>query len=63
MNGYIILFFLAGPIILAISNLVLGPLSKKGIPFRIHFRAFMISSVIYLLCAGLLYYFVLRHQF
>lgn len=29
MNGYLILFFLGGPIILAIGNLVLGPIFNK----------------------------------
>ncbi|MEB8127086.1 hypothetical protein BU065_08900 [Staphylococcus succinus] len=63
MNGYLILFFLAGPIVLAISNLVLGPIFNKKIPFNIQFRSFMVGTVIYLLCTVVLYYLVLQDRF
>ena len=63
MNGYLILFFLGGPIILAIGNLVLGPIFNKKIPFHIHFRSFMVGTLVYLLGAPALYYFVLQNQF
>ncbi|MDN6672352.1 MAG: hypothetical protein L0L52_09195, partial [Staphylococcus equorum] len=51
MSGYLILFFLGGPIVLAISNLVLGPIFNKKIPFKIQFRSFMVGTVVYLLGA------------
>lgn len=63
MNGYIILFFLGGPLILAIGNLILGPIFNKTIPFKVQVRSFMVGSMVYLLGAALLYYFVLRSQF
>ncbi|WP_235980489.1 hypothetical protein [Staphylococcus durrellii] len=63
MSIYLILFFLAGPVILAIGNLVLGPIFNKRIPFRIQVRSFIVSSVIYLICAGLLYHFFLSSKF
>ena len=34
MSWQIILFFLAGPIIIGIGNLVLGPIFSKHIPFK-----------------------------
>lgn len=33
MMGYIILFFLAGPVILGVGNLVIGPIFNKQTPF------------------------------
>ncbi|WP_436854662.1 hypothetical protein [Staphylococcus caeli] len=63
MNGYILLFFLSGPLVLAIGNLVLGPIFNKRIPFKVHVRSFMVGTMVYLLGAALLYYFVLRSQF
>ena len=33
MNIYLLIFFLGGPIVLAIGNLVLGPIFNKKIPF------------------------------
>lgn len=63
MNGYLILFFLAGPVVLALSNLVLGPIFNKKIPFTIQFRSFMVGTVIYLLCTVVLYYLVLQDRF
>lgn len=63
MNGYLILFFLAGPVVLALSNLVLGLIFNKKIPFTIQFRSFMVGTVIYLLCAVVLYYLVLQDRF
>ncbi|PHK50284.1 hypothetical protein [Staphylococcus edaphicus] len=63
MNNYLILFFVGGPIVLAIGNLVLGPIFNKKIPFHIQFRSFMVGTLVYLLCAAVLYYFVLQDQF
>ncbi|ATH59426.1 MULTISPECIES: hypothetical protein [Staphylococcus] len=63
MNGYLILFFLGGPIVLAIGNLVLGPIFNKKVPLKIQFKSFMVGSFIYLLGAFVLYYLVLQDQF
>ncbi|AVQ35444.1 hypothetical protein [Staphylococcus kloosii] len=63
MTVNLILFFLAGPIILAIGNLILGPIFNKKIPFRIQMRSFIVSTIIYLICAGLLYHFFLSSKF
>ncbi|MBZ8172418.1 hypothetical protein FOG26_04415 [Staphylococcus cohnii] len=63
MNGYLILFFLGGPIVLAIGNLVLGPIFNKKVPLKIQFRSFMIGSLVYLLGALVLYFLVLQNQF
>ncbi|HLR19211.1 MAG TPA: hypothetical protein VK115_04765 [Staphylococcus sp.] len=60
MNGYLILFFLGGPIVLAVGNLILGPIFNKKLPFRIQFRSFIVGSVVYLLGASLLYFFLLQ---
>ncbi|MGN5882637.1 MULTISPECIES: hypothetical protein [Staphylococcus] len=58
----LLLFFLAGPIIIAIGNLVLGPIFNKTIPMHVRFRAFMIGSMIYLISAYLVYHFILKGQ-
>ena len=63
MNGYLILFFLGCPIVLAIGNLVLGPIFNKKVPLKIQFRSFMVGSLIYLLGALALYYLILQNQF
>ena len=63
MNGYLILFFLGGPIVLAIGNLVLGPIFNKKVPLKIQFRSFMVGSFVYLLGALVLYFLVLQNQF
>lgn len=63
MNGYLVLFFLGGPIILAIGNLVLGPIFNKKVPLKIQFRSFMVGSLVYLLGALVLYFLVLQNQF
>ncbi|MGY3480238.1 MULTISPECIES: hypothetical protein [Staphylococcus] len=63
MNGYLILFFLGGPIVLAIGNLVLGPIFNKKVPLKIQFRSFMVGSLVYLLGALALYFLVLQNQF
>lgn len=51
MNGYLILFFLGGPIF------------NKKVPLKIQFKSFMVGSFIYLLGAFVLYYLVLQDQF
>ncbi|WP_192945119.1 hypothetical protein [Staphylococcus cohnii] len=63
MNGYLILFFLGGPIVLAIGNLVLGPIFNKKVPLKIQFRSLMVGSLVYLLGALVLYFLVLQNQF
>ncbi|MFH4876882.1 hypothetical protein [Staphylococcus cohnii] len=63
MNGYLILFFLGGPIVLAIGNLVLGPIFNKKVSLKIQFRSFMVGSLVYLLGALVLYFLVLQNQF
>ncbi|WIL70268.1 hypothetical protein [Staphylococcus cohnii] len=63
MNGYLILFFLGGPIVLAIGNLVLGPIFNKKVPLKIQFRSFIVGSLVYLLGALVLYFLVLQNQF
>ncbi|MFH4934629.1 hypothetical protein ABVB43_03985 [Staphylococcus cohnii] len=63
MNGYLVLFFLGGPIVLAIGNLVLGPIFNKKVPLKIQFRSFMVGSLVYLLGALVLYFLVLQNQF
>lgn len=63
MNGYLILFFLGGPIVLAIGNLVLGPIFNKKVPLKIQFRSFMVGSFVYLFGALVLYFLVLQNQF
>ncbi len=55
--------FLGGPIILAIGNLVLGPIFNKKVPLKIQFRSFMVGSFVYLLGALVLYFLVLQNQF
>ena len=47
MIGYILLFFVGGPLIFAIGNLVLGPLFNRRIPMRVHFRSFIVATAIY----------------
>lgn len=49
--GYIILFFLAGPVILGVGNLVIGPIFNKQTPFRVQVRSFVVGSMIYLILA------------
>lgn len=58
--GYIILFFIAGPIILGIGNLVLGPIFNKRTPFHVQLRSFIIGSIIYLILATIGYFFLLQ---
>ncbi len=58
----LILFFLAGPMIIGIGNFVLAPLFNKQVPMNVRFRAFMIGSMIYLISAYIVYQFVLKGQ-
>ncbi|MEJ7543153.1 hypothetical protein, partial [Staphylococcus intermedius] len=53
--GYTILFFIAGPIILAIGNLVLGPIFNKRTPFHVQLRSFIIGTIVYLILATIGY--------
>gem|GEM_PF-339917 len=60
MSWQLIIFFLAGPIIIGIGNLVLGPIFNKRIPFRVRIRSFMLGSMIYLILAFIAYFFLLQ---
>ncbi|MGW9775128.1 uncharacterized membrane protein YcaP (DUF421 family) [Staphylococcus sp. 093350072-1] len=60
MSWQLIIFFLAGPIIIGIGNLVLGPIFNKRIPFRVCIRSFMLGSMIYLILAFIAYFFLLQ---
>lgn len=60
MSWQLIIFFLAGPIIIGIGNLVLGPIFNKRIHFRVPIRSFMIGSMIYLILAFIAYFFLLQ---
>ena len=42
--GYIILFFIAGPVIIGVGNLILGPIFNKRTPLHVQFRSFIIDS-------------------
>ena len=57
--GYIILFFLAGPVILGVGNLVIGPIFNKQTPFRVQVRSF-VGSMIYLILATIGYFLLLQ---
>lgn len=56
----LLLFFLAGPVIIAFGNFVLGSIFNKKIPMNVRFRAFMLGSMIYVVSAYLVYEFVLK---
>ncbi|XXS42211.1 hypothetical protein ACSE35_11985, partial [Staphylococcus aureus] len=56
MMGYIILFFLAGPVILGVGNLVIGPIFNKQTPFHVQVRSFVVGSMIYLILATIDYF-------
>ena len=43
--GYIILFFIAGPVIIGVGNLILGPIFNKRTPLHVQFRSFIIGSL------------------
>ncbi|HFV7403282.1 TPA: hypothetical protein ACH93S_001108 [Staphylococcus aureus] len=60
MMGYIILFFLAGPVILGVGNLVIGPIFNKQTPFRVQVRSFVVGSMIYLILAIIGYFLLLQ---
>ncbi|EHJ08128.1 hypothetical protein [Staphylococcus simiae] len=57
---YTILFFIAGPAILAVGNLIIGPIFNKQTPFHIQLRSFIIGSVIYLMIATIGYFLLLQ---
>lgn len=60
MSWQIIIFFLAGPIIIGIGNLILGPLFNKHIPFKIRIRSFMLGTMIYIILDFIAYFFLLQ---
>ena len=61
--GYTILFFIAGPIILAIGNLILGPIFNKRTPFHVQLRSFIIGSIVYLILATIGYFLLLQEDY
>ncbi len=60
MMGYIILFFLAGPVILGVGNLVIGPIFNKQTPFRVQVRSFVVGSMIYLILNNWLFFTIYK---
>lgn len=60
MSWEIIIFFIAGPLIIGVGNLILGPIFNKKVPFKIQFRSFIVGSIIYLILASFVYYFLLQ---
>lgn len=58
--SYIILFFLAGPVILGVGNLVIGPIFNKQTPFHVQVRSFVVGSMIYLILATIGYFLLLQ---
>lgn len=58
----LLLFFLAGPLIIGVGNLLFAPIFNRRVPMNVRFRAFMIGSMIYLISAYLVYQFVLKGQ-
>lgn len=63
MMGYIILFFLAGPVILGVGNLVIGPIFNKQTPFHVQVRSFVVGSMIYLILATIGYFYYYKVNF
>lgn len=60
MSWQIIVFFLVGPVIIGIGNLVLGPIFSKHIPFKIQLRSFIVGTIIYLVLAAIGYFLLLQ---
>ncbi|MCC2071600.1 hypothetical protein [Staphylococcus epidermidis] len=58
--GYIILFFIAGPVIIGVGNLILGPIFNKRTPLHVQFRSFIIGSLVYLILAAICYFLFLQ---
>ena len=58
--GYIILFFIAGPVIIGVGNLILGPIFNKRTPLHVQFRSFIIGSLVYLILATIWYFLFLQ---
>lgn len=57
---YTILFFIAGPLIIGIGNLILGPIFNKRVPFHVHVRSFVVGTAIYLSLATIGYFLLLQ---
>lgn len=57
---YTILFFIAGPLIIGIGNLILGPIFNKRVPFHVHVRSLVVGTVIYLILATIGYFLLLQ---
>lgn len=52
--------FIAGPLIIGIGNLILGPIFNKRVPFHVHVRSFVVGTVIYLILATIGYFLLLQ---
>ena len=57
---YTILFFIAGPLIIGIGNVILGPIFNKRVPFHVHVRSFVVGTAIYLILATIGYFLLLQ---
>ncbi|AKS68546.1 membrane protein [Staphylococcus schleiferi] len=55
-----ILFFIVGPLIILVGNLVLAPRFQKHIPMRVHVLSGIVGLIIYALFAAVIYYFFLQ---
>lgn len=53
-------FFIAGPLIIGIGSLILGPIFNKRVPFHVHVRSFVVGTVIYLILATIGYFLLLQ---
>ena len=54
------ILFIAGPLIIGIGNLILGPIFNKRVPFHVHVRSFVVGTVIYLILATIGYFLLLQ---
>ncbi|MCG3399438.1 hypothetical protein [Staphylococcus massiliensis] len=54
-----ILFFIVGPVIIAIWNLGIGPKRHKHIPMKVHLLSFLLGLALYLMIAYVVYKFLL----
>ncbi|MBA8760256.1 hypothetical protein [Staphylococcus coagulans] len=55
-----ILFFIVGPLIILVGNLVLAPRFQKHIPMRVHVLSGIVGLIIYAVFATVIYYFFLQ---
>ncbi|ARJ50476.1 hypothetical protein CD134_04960 [Staphylococcus lutrae] len=60
MSIEMILFFIIGPLIILVGQLVLAPRFQKHIPMHIHVLSALTGLVVYGVLAGVVYYFFLQ---